>query len=117
MPSNARDAIQRLTLAKDAAYAERNQLVALLPEIFPAWLERHPETDTSWDHDWRIIVLIQTPNGQASWHIHGSEAPMFRHLDLREGHSWDGHTTEEKYRWLAVLTLWQLSTELVRGAS
>jgi hypothetical protein len=38
-----------VTAAKDAAYAERDRLVCALSKVFPAWLERHPEADTSWE--------------------------------------------------------------------
>jgi len=83
--------------SKQQAYWERNQLVCYLSKVHLSWLERHPETDTAWEDDWRTIVLIQTPEGQASWHIHDSEKELFNHLEWRDGNSWDGHTTEEKY--------------------
>lgn len=101
--------------SKDQAYWERNQLVAALSKIFPAWLERHPDADKDWDDDWRTIVFIEIPTveleakfiqggfmikhkRQLSWHIHDSEKDWFNHLDWKEGNSWDGHSTEEKYR-------------------
>lgn len=82
---------------KDRAYSERNKLVAVLSMLFPASLERHPEEDTSWEDDWRWIVFIDLPTGQASWHIHDSELPLFEHLPRDSGRAWDGHTTERKY--------------------
>ena len=101
---------------KDNAYWQRNQLVAALSKLFPAWLERHPESDTAWEDDWRNIVFIEIPtrivwgdgrnhvpenmqyaNKQLSWHIHDSELNYFSHLTMRSGNSWDGHTDEEKY--------------------
>ncbi len=88
---------------KDGAYRERNALVAALSKLFPAWLERHPHEDTEWEDDWRWIVFISLPTGQVSWHIHDSELSSFRHLWARREGSWDGHTTEEKYRRLAAL--------------
>lgn len=89
--------IEELEQSKNQAYWERNQLVALLSKLYPAWLEGHPESDASWDKDWMTIVMIQTPEGQASWHIHDDDIPYFAHLKKRDGNSWDGHTTEEKY--------------------
>ncbi len=86
-----------LTAQKDAAYHERNQLVALLAALWPSSLERHPDSDTTWEDDWRWIVFIDTPAGQMSWHIHDSELPLFRHVPRGKGVVWDGHTTEEKY--------------------
>ena len=90
-------------LAKDAAYAERDRLVAALTKVFPAHMTRHPESDADWDDDWRWIVVVELPTGQATWHIHDSERDWFTHLE--EGpNTWDGHTTDEKYRRIAALT-------------
>jgi hypothetical protein len=97
--SEALEAFRNSEKAKNEAYTERNKLVCLLSKVFPAWLERHPVTDKDWEHDWRNIVFIQLPTGQASWHIHDSEARWFDHLKMDfSKNSWDGHTTEEKYR-------------------
>lgn len=95
--------IKELEAQKDGAYSERNQLVAALSKLLPAWMERHSEEDTAWDNDWRNIVFIGLPTGQVSWHIHDSEIDHFQHLTKKAGSSWDGHTTEEKYRRLAAL--------------
>jgi len=94
---------ERLREQKDGAYAERNKLVAALSKLFPASLERHEESDKTWEDDWRWIVFINLPTGQVSWHIHDSELPLFDHLYRICGRVWDGHTTEEKYRRLAAL--------------
>lgn len=88
--------VRELERQKDGAYEERDKLVALLSKVFPAWLERHPDADTTWDNDWRWIVFLNIPD-QVSWHIHDSELWMFDHLERKEGNSWDGHTTPEKY--------------------
>ena len=88
----------------DAVYGERDRLVSALSKVFPSWLERHPDTDLTWEDDWRWIVFVTLPTGQASWHIHDSELPWFAHcLRLYGRNSWDGHTTEEKYERLADL--------------
>lgn len=90
---------------KNYAYYERNQLVAALTKIFPAWIERHPDADKTWDNDWRNIIFISLPTGQASWHIHDSEFDNFQHLptSAQGVQSWDGHTNEEKYERLSHL--------------
>jgi hypothetical protein len=95
--------IEKLRREKDVVYTERNMLVAALSKLFPAWLELHPAEDKEWAEDWRTIVFIETPAGQMSWHLHYSEVVMFDHLEGREGNSWDGHTTEEKYERLSKL--------------
>lgn len=90
--------IEALEGQKNAAYKERDMLVCLLSKIFPAWLVRHPESDKEWEDDWRWIVFILLPTGQASWHIHDSELEWFKHLENRKQEwDWDGHTTEQKY--------------------
>jgi hypothetical protein len=88
---------------KDAAYTERNQCVALLAALFPSSLERHPDSDTTWDDDWRWIVYIDLPTGQVSWHLHDSHLAIFHHVPRFQGRAWDGHTTEEKYKRVAAV--------------
>ena len=106
-----RQEIDRLTLAlaearrqKDGAYSERNKLVSAMSKVFPSWLQDHDINDTAWEKDWRNIVFISLPTGQASWHLHDSELSMFTHLSRLCGNSWDGHTNEQKYERLAALT-------------
>lgn len=96
--------VERLTRAKDGAYGERNALVVALSKLFPASLERHP-AEEEWDDDWRWIVFIDLPTGQATWHIHDIELPYFAHLARDTGRKWDGHSTPEKYARLAALSL------------
>ncbi len=85
---------------KDVAYHERDRLVAALAKLYPSHLARH-EGD-GWDDEWRNIVCVHLPAGQATWHIRDCELGWFAHLELRADH-WDGHSTEEKYRRLARL--------------
>jgi len=86
-----------LRARKDQAYTERNRCVAMLAALFPSSLERHPEDDQEWEDDWRWVVYIDLPTGQASWHIHDSHLRLFDHVARFQGRRWDGHTTEEKY--------------------
>jgi len=95
--------IQELEAQKDGAYSERNRLVAALSKLFPSWIEWHSEEDTTWDNDWRNIVYINLPTGQVSWHIQDGEIDHFQHLTKKVGSSWDGHTTDEKYKRLSAL--------------
>ena len=89
--------------SKDSAYEERNRLVAFVASLYPASLERHPDEDTEWEDDWRWIVFIDLPSGQATWHIHDSQLGYFDHLPRNQGRKWDGHTTEQKYAALSSL--------------
>lgn len=93
--------VDELRAAKNAAYAERDRLVAALSKCFPSHLNRHVGED--WEDDWRNIVCVHLPAGSATWHIHDSEMPWFEHLGWDNNCQWDGHTTEAKYERLAAL--------------
>ncbi len=93
----ARKRIEELTQEKNGAYTERNALVALLTKLFPSHMMHHEESDLQWEDDWRNIVCVVLPTGQACWHIHDSEVKLFNHLQHKDN-NWDGHTTEEKYQ-------------------
>ena len=78
---------------KDAAYEERNRLVALLASMFPSGIAR---TDIpNWLPEWHGCVYIDLPCGQCSWHYHDSHAHLFAHLPPYTK-PWDGHTTDQK---------------------
>lgn len=97
--------VAKLQASVDGAYRERNLCVAALSKVYPSHLERHP-ADEPWEDDWRWIVFVELPTGQASWHMHDSHLEYFKHLKEWPGHGWDGHTTEEKYRRLAAIKAW-----------
>lgn len=89
--------------AKDAAYRERNQCVALLVRMalalgWRAGVGRHAdEPGETWEPDWRTIIFIDLPTGQVSWHFHDSETELLAGLPAYMG-AWDGHDTARKYR-------------------
>lgn len=106
--------IQRLTQAKDSAYAERNKCVVGLAIMaqklgYPAFTAIHPIEDESWEDVWRTILVIELPTGQVTWHFHDSEKPLLTGLpsasEIGIDYKWDGHTTEEKYKRLLNLSL------------
>ena len=80
--------------AVDAAYTERNHLVAVLARLFPSGIKR--TEINGWEPGWHGCVYIDFPSGQASWHYHDREAYLFDDLPPYSG-EWDGHTTDEKY--------------------
>lgn len=92
-------------LQRDAAYAERDQLVAFLARLYPSHLKRHEGGE--WEDDWRTIVCVHSPAGQLTWHIHDSELAWFGHLNHKPDPFadcvWDQHTTKDKYRRLQEL--------------
>jgi len=85
---------------KDAAYLERNQVVAALAKCFPSGIAK--TAIEGWSEDWNSCVYIDLPTGQTSWHYHDSQAYLFADLPAYKG-KWDGHTTEEKYARIARL--------------
>lgn len=92
--------VRGMEARKDAAYLERNQVVAALAKAFPSGVAR--TAIEGWSEDWHGCVYVDLPTGQASWHFHDSQANLFDGLPQYHG-DWDGHTTEEKYRRLAAL--------------
>ena len=91
-----RDALQA---SKDAAYEERNRVVALLAAVFPSVRAR--TAIEGWSEEWHGCIYITLPTGQASWHYHNRHAHLFAHVP--EGAAtWDGHTTPEKYERVAA---------------
>jgi hypothetical protein len=102
--------VAALRAEKHGAYDERNRLVCVLSKLWPAHLSRHPDDDLTWDDEWRWIVCLHTPVGQAAWHIKDSEREGFNHLDVRPN-DWDGHSTPEKYLRLEALREAPLSKE------
>ena len=97
--------LKNMEARKDAAYLERNKVVAALASLFPSGVAR---TDIpGWSPYWHGCVYIDLPTGQASWHYHDSHAYLFAHLPPYTK-PWDGHTTEEKYQRLAAFSKAQM---------
>lgn len=94
---------------RDAAYVERNKVVAGLAAMIikaggRAWLADHRDVPgESWDPNWRTVVFIDGPTGQLSWHLHDHDVVHFRFLPRGEN-EWDGHTSEAKYQRIAEIT-------------
>jgi len=81
-------------------YAERDRLVSFLTRIYPSYLAPAPDAEPGFN--W--IVYVDTPEGQLSWHVADHEIDgFFSHLKKIHVQSWDGHSTEEKYRRLLAL--------------
>lgn len=98
--------IAELETRKDAAYEERNRVVALLAALAMdmGWLVFRTKTAIAgWSEDWHGCVYIETPQGQVSWHYHDSHSHLFTHLPERASWEWDGHDTSTKYARVAAL--------------
>lgn len=100
VPANWPQQLKDMEARKDAAYLERNQVVAALAKCFPSGTAR--TAIEGWSDDWHSCVYIDLPTGQASWHYHDSHAYLFKDLPPYSG-EWDGHTTERKYERLAEM--------------
>jgi NTP pyrophosphatase (non-canonical NTP hydrolase) len=87
----------------NAAYTERNALVAMLASLYPAIVTK--TAIEGWDPEWHNCVYLATPTGQMSWHFHDHDAHLFAHLPQFGGViNWDGHTNVEKYERLYTLS-------------
>lgn len=86
---------------QDAAYNERNKVVAALAKLFPSGIAR--TNIEGWDAEWHGCVYIDLPWGQVSWHYHDSQAELFMNIPPYTK-PWDGHDTDEKYHRLKMLT-------------
>lgn len=98
-----------LEAAKEGAYKERNHCVAYIARLafmfgWKVGKALHPESDETWEKDWRHILFIDSPGGQLSWHFHDSEWEPLG-LDALPDYDgeWDGHTTEEKYARMLII--------------
>jgi hypothetical protein len=94
--------LEREMNAKDAAYLERNRLVALLSKLFPSGYKK--TAIEGWDPAWDNCVFIDLPTGQCSWHFHDREELLFAHLPTYTK-EWDGRTTEQKYARVAAYVM------------
>lgn len=86
---------------RDAVYAERAKLLVLLARLalkqgWKVGVAQHPAQDAAWDADWRTILFVDLPTGQASWHFHDDDAKLLAEFPPYVG-TWDGHTTPQKY--------------------
>ena len=97
----ARAEAEALRAEKDAAYLQRNHLVAALSRLFPAGI-RYTDIP-GWSADWHGCCMIDLPSGQVSYHFHDSHLPLFAHLQTYKG-EWDGHDKDAVHIRLAALT-------------
>lgn len=73
-------------------YRERAHLVALLTSLYPSCGSYNDPENPDW-----LVVYVETPSGQMSWHIHPDDEDLFPNLQRCATYEWDGHTTETKY--------------------
>lgn len=85
----------------DDVYRERARLVAFLAASYPS----HASYSDPDEPDW-LVVTVETPQGQMSWHVALNDMGLFNHVRRTRPTDapWDRHTTPEKYERLARLT-------------
>ena len=81
----------------DGVYRERAHLLALLATHYPAHIQ--PSDDPDWP-----VLFLSFPTGQATWHIASGDLELFTHVRTDITDTWDGHTTDEKYERVDLLT-------------
>lgn len=83
---------------KNAAYGERNKIVAALARFAHAsgYTVGIGADKAEPDPLFRGVVFIDLPTGQVSWHFHRDETALFAELPAYLG-GYDGHSTPEKY--------------------
>jgi hypothetical protein len=101
--------VHKLEQQKNQAYSERNKVVAALAKFlrrsnildpyntYHVGVAQHDVNDTSWETDWRTILVIEINDIQMTWHFHDSEKYLLEGFPLIPDYKWDGHSTEEKY--------------------
>jgi hypothetical protein len=86
-----------LQAEKNAAYLDRDLVLALLVDGAAEALKPRRFLDEEADQDYRCVVAVELPTGQATWHVHVDRAKeLFAQLPLT-ANDWDGHTTTEKH--------------------
>ena len=89
---------------REAAYSERNLLLAILTRIYPTHLMRFRPTEEAGANAWEWVICMHTPEGQCGWHLPSDEINgLFDHLERIDTNHWDGHTRAEKARRLERL--------------
>ncbi len=80
-------------------YRERAHLVAFLTTLYPSVGSYNDPEEPEY-----LVVYVETPVGQMSWHIHPDDTDLFEGLQVVPNHMWDGHCTDEKYQKLQNFT-------------
>ncbi len=77
-------------------YTERSYLLALLAAEHPALLYIDPEGEEGFVH----VLAIEVGGRWLTWHIADDDMALFSRIPLSSESVWDGHTTEEKYKYI-----------------
>jgi hypothetical protein len=96
-----------------SVYRERAYLVAFLTTLYPSVGSYNDPDEPDY-----MVVYVETPVGQMSWYIHSSDTDLFEGICIVDSHTWDGHTTEDKYQRLHNFTQTRrMSATVLSGSS
>jgi hypothetical protein len=87
-------------------YRDRAHLIALVANFYRAVGSYDDPAAPGW-----LVVYIQTPAGQLSWHIAPEDEDLFAGMHIQRSYPWDGHTTDEKHQRIRKLTGQELALE------
>jgi hypothetical protein len=91
-PTEPDIALEGAHTALREVYRERAHLVALLASMYPSHGGKFDQECPEW-----LVVIIELPTGQVSWHISPDDEYLFEHVRRTWNNNWDGHTTALKY--------------------
>ncbi|MFI1723895.1 hypothetical protein [Streptomyces sp. NPDC020489] len=101
--------IKAVEAERDGAYRERACLIALLAALTPGAVIA-PARDVEEPGWW--IVYLNIGGRQASWHIAPRDTDLFAGVEQAgvddPRAQWDGHSTDQKYAWIAEYTAEQM---------
>ena len=85
----------------EEVYRDRAHLIAFLASQLPSVKTYNDPEEPDW-----MLVYIETPYGQLSWHIAPSDVSLFQHVRMvtPDEVEWDGHTNLEKFERMRRLT-------------
>lgn len=96
---------ERATQRLDAAYLDRDRVLALLAAFAASAGHRAGigfDSDPAVRAPWNRVLFIDLPTGQVSWHIHERNLPLFDGLDAYDA-AWDGHDLSSKFARVAAM--------------
>lgn len=74
-------------------YEHRHALFSIVVNVYDGWKSRKHSDGTEWE-GW-FIAGVQTPQGQATYHIPERLWEAYKCTELETAPEWDGHTSAD----------------------
>jgi len=87
-------------------YSERAHLLAILARDHVAYLYQ----DTDEEPGFQTVIAIDINNRWLTWHLADADLHLFPNVTELSPSLWDGHTTDEKYAFIAAYVTGRGST-------